>query len=233
LISLVGLSHAELEKITYDSQLAIPFCSTRDIPLRHNGLFNDLSASQPPEEKHGPRACIQDVNGTDKHCAYTKPTFAGNRGISIVAMTDVADRIFQMPAFHDQRIHQHRSTDPPYAVKQLPGRGTGVVAIRTLNRGDRIFMEPPALVVHSKVYDFMDSDFIHLQDAAVEGLPNNTRSMFMDLWGEWGGNKVDDIMNTNSFALQLLDKKETFSMVVPEIAVSRHLGHNQFSHLSA
>jgi hypothetical protein len=79
----------------------------------------------------------------------------------------------------------------------------------------------------------MDSDFIHLQDAAVEGLPNNTRSMFMDLWGEWGGNKVDDIMNTNSFALQLLDKKETFSMVVPEIAVSRPLGHNQFSHLSA
>jgi hypothetical protein len=245
LISLMGLSHAELEQIFFESELVLPFCSSRDLSsLEHgNSVYDDLTRSQPPvrenETTHSPWAsrtsCIQDLNGPDKHCAFSKPTFARNRGISIVAMPDVVERIFQMPPFQDPRIHENltSNSDPPFVITQLPGRGTGVVASRTLHRGDRIFMETPALLVHAKVYDFLDDDVLPLQDLAVEGLPNKTRNLFMGLWGEWGGNQVDDIINTNSFALELLDQKETFSMVIPEISVGHRLLYDLVSPPSA
>lgn len=47
----------------------------------------------------------------------------------------------------------HKTTCPPFYVKNIPGKGNGLVAVRKINFGDKIFQEKPLLVINNNKSD--------------------------------------------------------------------------------
>jgi hypothetical protein len=197
--------------------------------------FTLVSASQSPlpslksESRYGPwsarPSCIQELNSTDKLCVFTSASFANNRGISIITTSDKANRILLLPIFSNPRSHLHVQRErlpKPYASRQLPGRGIGLVANRTLQRGEMIFASAAVIIIERDIHSFKPSDRLPLTQLAVRRLPQKTQDMILQLWGHFGGDPVDDIINTNSFGVDVFEGsgEREYIIVVPEISVS-------------
>ena len=84
-------------------------------------------------------------NSNDQFCLHTSNVFADFRGISILSKPQAAERILQLPAFAIEGVAGtvNDELDPPYSRQSLPGRGFGLLANRTLYRGDRIMSKTP------------------------------------------------------------------------------------------
>jgi hypothetical protein len=172
--------------------------------------------------------CIQNDDASKTYCVYTSTTFARNRGISFFTTPENAERIISLPAFNDPKVLEGTDeySNPPYEARELPGRGIGLIANRTLNRGDLVFRSTPVFVVEEESFEEVPDNLRHAMERyAVESLPPETRELYMDLCAHFGGEKVEDIINTNAFALELLGEhmKDTdigFNGVLPEISVS-------------
>lgn len=83
----------------------------------------------------------------------------------------------------------------------------------------------PVFIVMEDIFEtFVGSDRRPFQTDAIKRLPEPTRKLFMDLCGHFGGDPVEDIINTNSFAVDLFDDDEetSYNVVFPEISV-RHI----------
>jgi hypothetical protein len=172
---------------------------------------------------HNPK-CMREHNSTETFCIYTNSKFAQNRGISIFTTPEHADRFLQLPAFVTPDVTEEANNEPnpPYEARELPGRGVGLIVNRTLHRGDHIFSNTPALVIHESVFEiFFKGDRQPFQTRGVHQLPEKTNKLFLDLCGHFGGDKVEDIINTNSFAVDMfVDNDDTaYNAVFPEISV--------------
>jgi len=175
---------------------------------------------------HRPK-CLRLQNSTEKYCIYTSSVFAQNRGVSLFTTQDHGDGFLELPAFKHPDVTRdaNREPNPPYESRQLPGRGVGLIANRTLHRGDHIFSNTPVFIINEEVFDtFVGSDRRPFQTEGINRLPEKTRKLFMDLCGHFGGDPVEDIINTNSFAVELFedDQETSYNVVFPEISVSPH-----------
>ena len=168
--------------------------------------------------------CTTTAGHPDLFCVFTSSTFAAGRGISVVSSPAAAKYLTQSAAFtHPADVPRgvNVEADPPYTVQPVPGRGMGVIVNRTLHRGDSIFSYMPVVILHRKTYDLLsDTDRLHFQREAVERLPARTRALFLSLHGHFGGEKVDDILETNSFRLDLGEEDDSHTMVLPETSAS-------------
>jgi hypothetical protein len=172
--------------------------------------------------------CIQNGNTEQIYCVYTSTTFARNRGISIFTSPKNAASIVLLPPFTNPTILEGTDiyTNSPYEARDLPGRGIGLVANRTLHRGDMVFRSTPVFVVDDEIFIDVPDNLRHaMQGYAVESLPPETRELYIDLCAHFGGDKVEDIIHTNAFQLEVLaeylNHTETgFNGVLPEISVS-------------
>jgi hypothetical protein len=177
-----------------------------------------------PEWSHKPR-CIRLENSTEVYCTYTSPHFARGHGISIWTSPEEMESILALPAFTNPSIFKgvNEEPNPPFIAKELPGRGIGLVANRTIYRGDRIFSHTPVFLAHQDLFDtFVLEDRIPMQRTAIQRLPLKARSAFMALCGHFGGDHIEDVLNTNSFAVDLNfpgGSGEEYIAVFPEISV--------------
>jgi hypothetical protein len=172
--------------------------------------------------------CMREHNSTEKFCIYTHSKFAQNRGISVFTTSEHADHFLKLPAFAHPDVTKSANDEPnpPYEARELPGRGVGLIVNRTLHRGDHIFSNTPALLIHEDVFEiFFKGDRQPFQTQGVMQLPEKTSKLFLDLCGHFGGDKVEDIINTNSFAVDMFtDEDDTaYNAVFPEISVSTNL----------
>lgn len=169
---------------------------------------------QPPE-------CLATNNGTDSYCVYSSRGFAGGRGVSILTNPDTLEDIQQLQAFTDRITNLNmnkRSQPPPFEERQLPGRGVGLIANKTIHRGDRIFAHSAVLLLDEEAWENLgDEEWVEMAKKAVNNLPTPTRKLFMDLHGHEGVDPVSDRINTNAFEVEI--GEETFYAVFPEIAV--------------
>ena len=180
--------------------------------------------------------CIEvdeDENENGLHtnfCSYTDPSFSRGRGMTVITTPEIAERLyknssaFTLPVPDDVNVE----VNPPYYLKSIPGRGVGVIVNKTLNRGDVIFKYTPVLVLHADIFEMMDSKArMELQRKSIESLPPASRDMFMALHGHFGGDEIEDRINTNAFQIELGednddDDEEMHYIILPETAV-RHL----------
>ncbi|KAK2041373.1 SET domain-containing protein [Colletotrichum somersetense] len=151
----------------------------------------------------GPHACA------GVYCSYSRPSFAGGRGIVLVTTPFSAEEASRLPAF---------ATEPTagegdgglFRVVEMPGKGLGLVANQPIRRGQRIMAHPPAVVVHRRFVDDIDPEeqYRVFEDAAAR-LPEAAREAFMAQMGQAAaahrstGQRVHDILHTNSFELGL------------------------------
>ncbi len=170
--------------------------------------------------------CIPHHNESEKYCVYTDQTFASNRGISIFINADHSPGILQLPAFTNPSIlaGSNAETDPRYEQRPIPGKGLGLVATRPIHRGEELFRSTPVLILEDDVYEgLLEKDRTPFYHIAIKQLPKVAKRMFHDLMGHFGGDPVEDKINTNCFAVEMIvgEDGETASStaVFPEMSV--------------
>ncbi|KAL8359565.1 hypothetical protein RB601_007767 [Gaeumannomyces tritici] len=170
-----------------------------------------------------------------KYCVYTSKTFAGDRGVSIVTRPDRAEYFSNIEPFTNPELtrYMNKDLDPDYehsykAVK-VPGKGIGLVALRTIERGDRIMSNTASTMVDYGAFDALTVDQVRmLQTDAVDGLPPRHRAAVMNLSTHvememTHQTKVSRLMSTNAFDIDDHDSEgDAFCAIFPEISRMNH-----------
>lgn len=174
---------------------------------------------------HKPR-CLRQYNATQKYCVYTSSTFAEGRGISIFTNANSTLDILSLPAFTDPKVVKgiNKEHNRAYKQEEIPGKGLGLVATLPIKRGENIFSTTPVFLLEEGIYDdFVEKDRMPFYHLAVKQLPKPAEKLFNDLMGHFGGDPVEDKINTNCFAVDMFEdipeKSTPFNAVLPEVSV--------------
>lgn len=144
----------------------------------------------------GPQHCV------GKYCVYSHRQFAG--GIVVVTNSENAKRIAELPD-----LTTPRTEPPPYYATEIPGKGIGLVANRTIKRGERIMLWQPTFMIHRQLTDdLLPEDLLYIVDAALLKLPAARRRAFLQQLGQFGGHRVSDILLTNAFQMDVAGEGE-------------------------
>ncbi|KAJ6445162.1 SET domain-containingprotein [Purpureocillium lavendulum] len=177
-----------------------------------------------PQWSFGGQHCITPEEATEPFCVYSSHAFADGRGISILTTPSRIASISQLPAFIESSAFMDGNgarVSPPFEERELPGRGRGLIANRTMFRGDRILAHTPLLMLDTEAYeDLDDTEWIELETAAVDQLPAESRAAFWKLYGQPTTHPVSDRINTNAFEIETA--AGTYYGVFPEIARLNH-----------
>ncbi|KAF2401519.1 SET domain-containing protein [Trichodelitschia bisporula] len=173
--------------------------------------------------------CVPSTTGA-RYCAFTNKDFAEGRGIAIVTTPAVAEELAKKPAFADpvSIAGMNDLVNPPwgppaYEMRPLAGRGFGMIANRTIVRGERLMQETPSFIVDRDMFDSVaDENRLPLQWNAVYQLPEVTREEFLALHKHAGGDEIDDVMRTNAFGAYYGDEFSLHNNVLPRISRFNH-----------
>lgn len=139
----------------------------------------------------GPKHCVGEF------CVYFHLQFSG--GIVVITNNENYRRIAELPAL------KTAGTEPPsFYATEIPGKGVGLVANRTIKRGERVMLWQPTFVIHPKLTDHVPpEDLRYILDAALLRLPAERRRAFLQQMGQFGGHRVSDILLTNAFQMDV------------------------------
>ncbi|KAH7356937.1 hypothetical protein BKA65DRAFT_580136 [Rhexocercosporidium sp. MPI-PUGE-AT-0058] len=167
------------------------------------------------------RECITTSSPHTAYCVYTFSNFAGGRGLSIVASPSVASSAIGTSSRLD--ILPMPQTPENFYEKLLPGRGKGLIANQTFQKGDLILTSRPLFMIQEKALSEMsETDRLRLQQLSVAHLPEKSKYLFHSLAGHFGGDRIEDVLLTNGFSAALGDSQEGFGVIVPEAARLNH-----------
>lgn len=175
--------------------------------------------------------CLHDAKA-GSNCVYTSTWFAGGRGLSLV--TSPLEEILLLQA----EVFKRAATNPDvvgdqhgdlnlaetrFKQRKIPGKGIGLVATQSIQRGDVIYAKTP-LTIHSEtaMKALRKPHRYLLMQISVERLPKASRELFFEMKGHFGGNKYSDRVNTNSFAGRLGQAFDVYWNVYPEGARLNH-----------
>jgi hypothetical protein len=150
-------------------------------------------------------------------CVFTLSAFRGNQGISLITTPDLAASVADFlddsrmsPAFRRQLSSSGQQRQPEkqsgYVIRDIPGRGKGVVAKRRFARHQTIMVGFPVLVIR---LDFLNSDGYTqrqkriLMETSVGQLPPEQRKAIMALARTTGGEPILDALRTNGFGIEI------------------------------
>lgn len=209
-------------------ELADPTC-TRSSDNSASQFANQNASS--PWTDLGP--CF--ANEEKKYCVYTSKTFAGNRGVSIVTRPDRAEYFSSIEPFTDPELTRYTNKDldpdyePGYKAVKVPGKGIGLVALKTIERGDRIMSNTASVMVDYGAFEALTPEQVRmLQVAAVDLLPQRHRAAVMNLSTHvetemTHEERVDRLLSTNSFDIDDHDADgDAFYVTFPEISRMNH-----------
>jgi hypothetical protein len=124
-------------------------------------------------------------------------------GIVLVTTKANADLVAKFPTTARHPLGMAENP-PPFYTAEVPGKGIGLVANRTIKRGERIMAWQPTVIVHRQFIEKLGKeDQYRMLDMAITKLPANKRRAFMKQLGQFGGHKVSDILFTNSFQMNV------------------------------
>jgi len=147
-----------------------------------------------PSKWEGPGKCA------GKFCIYANRGFADGRGIVAITTSNNLNGLKKVESSFMSLSHG----PAPYYIAQVPGKGLGVIANRTLHRGDTVMIQPPAVLIHRGLLETIPpAEQYPLLDAAISQLPPARREAFLSQMGHFGGHRIADILATNSFQMDL------------------------------
>ena len=147
------------------------------------------------------RQCLEDEENYQEYCVYTNANFANGRGISFFTSREIAKRVESLPAFLQQGIHDNANQfdDPSWEIRNIPGRGNGLFATRTLYRGDEIIVATPVGVYHSQAFSADRLTGYQYLRKTFDQIPNATREVILRTAVNEPGDPVMERINTNAF----------------------------------
>ncbi|KAI5926916.1 hypothetical protein F4810DRAFT_723343 [Camillea tinctor] len=157
----------------------------------------------------GPEHCVNET------CIFANEELGG--GMVVLTNRYYAERVKSLP-----RVSESDSaTPPPFYSEEVPGKGIGLVANRTIRKGEVIMVRSPALVAHSGLIVRMEKGAREaFYDSAMSKLPTPRREEFMNQMGEGVHGKIE----TNCFQLYIDGGKKGSSHLgcYPEISRFNH-----------
>jgi hypothetical protein len=160
-----------------------------------------LAPSKPKPWSHKPQ-CLTEKGTNETYCVYTNERFAKGRGISFFTTPSIAEKVTELPAFTDDGLHNdvNNFDNPPWEIRNIPGRGNGLFATRTLHRGDLILANTPMGVYQSDAF-FPDYElgYQYLRKT-FDQLPKSSQEIFLRMATHSPGDAVMERINTNAFA---------------------------------
>jgi hypothetical protein len=152
---------------------------------------------------NGPNATKEQC--TNRYGIYTDVNFWGGRGISLVTTENVVNKavLAGLNQYYQQTVGLQVARHA-FREHHIDGKGIGLVATRRLRKGELIIWEPPSLLVHLNMREHVSDEVrLSMQRAAVDALPLTTKSETLGLMGHWGGDAIEDRLDTNSFTVTL------------------------------
>lgn len=189
----------------------------------YSGHHSKSPESSIPIAEKGPWTrkpeCHRNSNESLALCVFTNTAFCQDRGISILTDESTAKMMSALPAFGVHAKAHAKADPPPYIVRALPGRGMGVIANRTIERGDQIMAYTATTIINGDAIGGPGGlEYLVLLHKAIDHLPSHSRATWLDLAAHFG---QDDMyverINTNAFSEEF-DGQEHY-VVIPEIAV--------------
>lgn len=166
--------------------------------------------------------CFSNEKTEEPYCVFSDQSFASGRGISILTTQTFAYAMREKPAFTNPNVltDVNKFDNPPFVQHEFPGKGRGLVANKTLHRGEKIFSSTPILITDSDAFQLDESERLALLYRGVDTLPLATQALFWALMGHFDIDPVDDRIGTNNFD-SVIDGIAQ-QVLFPEIAMMNH-----------
>ncbi|KAL0939516.1 HET domain containing protein [Colletotrichum truncatum] len=160
---------------------------------------NNETRPDEPQDWTGPHGCAGD------YCLYAHRGFAAGRGVVIISTLENQQKLKEM----GEKIEEHSTGDPgsstpPFRITEVGGKGLGMIANKTLARGDIVMLQTPVLIAHRAFIEHTPpAKQYPLLDAVANLLPAPARKSFLGQMAHFGGHEIVDIMQTNAFQMDL------------------------------
>ncbi|KAK4135357.1 SET domain-containing protein [Trichocladium antarcticum] len=132
--------------------------------------------------------CFQSAESEDRFCVFTDAAFADGRGISLVTTAQRANHVATAPAFTNPELTKHLNQDlvqtvpARHEVREIPGKGMGVVATAPIPRGALILANTASILVDYRAYHTLPTaHYTDLQTHAAAHLPPAHRAALLNL----------------------------------------------------
>jgi hypothetical protein len=149
-------------------------------------------------------------------CVFTLSAFRGNQGVSLIttpqlaaSLADQLDDSRVSPVSRDQLASTGQSQPNDkiaYEVREIPGRGKGVIAKRKFEEHETIMVGYPVLIIR---LDFINEDRYsrrqkrQMMEASVGQLSQEQRKSIQSLARSTGGEPILDALRTNGFGVEI------------------------------
>ncbi|KAJ3565263.1 hypothetical protein NPX13_g7571 [Xylaria arbuscula] len=154
----------------------------------------------------------------DDYCVYTNDNFHG-KGLSLITTASNHHRVKELQIPQTALELGYEKT----RIAEIPDKGRGLIATKTIRKGERILAAKPALLVHRDAFrQVAMQDMFYLMDLAVSNLPKARRESYMGQAGSMGSHKITDILFTNSFQVTLGGHDGFHYANFPEVSVLNH-----------
>lgn len=158
-----------------------------------------------------------------KYCVFTNSMFQGNHGVSIITTPEIAassvDLLTTLNAAQDPQLGNQAPDPPPYEVREIPGKGMGVVATRRIRHGEVLMVDYASILVDTEFPGRVRREKGHqLLQRAMEQLPNSDGVLSLARSSKAGAPLPEDVMRTNTFGMTISDRSRM--ALFPRISVS-------------
>jgi hypothetical protein len=182
--------------------------------------------------------CADNTN----YCVFTNTKFqGGDRGVSVIdvppsgtenatsAVASIAKLLSSLPPPAPESVD---TTSPPYELRDIPGKGKGLIATRKIKRGQVFMVDYAAVVADTKLPGRVrQAQGRKLLTEAIERLPGADEVLSLARSSPDPDNVPagEDVMTTNSFGVEIDGKG--YMALFPKIAVSLCTGDATFQTL--
>ncbi|KAI1409834.1 SET domain-containing protein [Hypoxylon sp. FL1857] len=147
-------------------------------------------------------------------CVYTFEPFRGDKGLSIVTTPVLAATVVNSldDSIVPPKLRDHASSSleaegrdsPAFTIKDVPGKGKGLVAQRQIRKWDVVLVDYPAMLAHMDLFDIVgDETRQDLLERALKQLSEKQQGELLSLARSHGGEPIEDILRTNIFGVEL------------------------------
>jgi len=159
---------------------------------------------------------VHDSDSGPADCVFTFATFRGNQGVSLITTPELAASLVQY--FDDAHLpsrikhqlsgsgQQKQDGSATYDIRELPGRGKGLVATHRVARHETVMVGFPVLIIR---LDFVNGERYSqrqkraMMETSVRQLPSEQQRAIAALARNTGGERILDALRTNGFGIDI------------------------------
>jgi hypothetical protein len=170
---------------------------------------------------HRPVCVVATSDGTTKYCVFTNANF-GRYGVSLITTPEIAAGSVGVLEDSSENINitlqRGEGEGPPYEIRDIPGKGKGVVATRLIPKFKTFMFDHAALVAGTSFPESVKQvQGYSLLHRATEQLKDPDQVRALAKSSTTGADQIEDVLRTNSFQSDLQDLPHM--ALFPEISV--------------